>query len=196
MLGGLLLVSMACEAGPVPSPPASARASTAARPPDRGIVLGGEAVPRIVQWPPSGHADAVLRAQLDAEANLAVAQARLPVLVPSDPALLDGIRVMNGPTWTAVWSAGDGYTMALHASKMARLHPGIRPVAPRDAVRGLPGFVTRNEGIRVASWIEHGVAYDLSLECEGPDAPPCHDDVFLRELAASLRFVGPEEDER
>lgn len=196
VLGGLAFAAMACDAGPVEPLQPSTRAATAERPPDRARVLGGEPVPRVVQWPAHSELEPVLRERLSAEANGAIADAQVPVLVPSSETLLERLQIMNGPTWTAVWSAGDGTTIALHASGAARTHPGIAAVSPRDTVRGLPGFVTQNEGIWVASWIEHGVAYDLSVECDHRRAGACGDDAFVRELAASLRYVGPEEGER
>jgi hypothetical protein len=50
--------------------------------------------------------------------------------------------------------------------------------------------VTRNEGIWTASFIEHGVAYDVGIECAPVDAPPCDDQRELEALAEGLRYAG------
>jgi hypothetical protein len=79
---------------------------------------------------------------------------------------------------------------------MARVYPGVhsQPGQPslrgRHTLRGQEAWVTRNEGIWSASWIEHGVAYDLGIECAPVDAPPCHDPSELEALAEGLRYVG------
>ena len=57
-------------------------------------------------------------------------------------------------------------------------------------LRGQEAFLTRTEGIWPGSWIEHGVAYDLGIECAPVDAPPCDDERELEALAEGLRFVG------
>src|SRR5438128_9211449 len=39
------------------------------------------------------------------------------------------------------------------------------PRTPAGTLRGVPIFVTENEGIKTATWIEKGTAFALDIEC-------------------------------
>jgi hypothetical protein len=165
------------------------------RPPDRGKVRGGERMRRTVQWPADGVRDLGAYEGFDARSQAAIDAAPVPVLVPAPAVALDQRQVMHGPEWYAFWGQRGGdegttVTVTLQGSRMARVHPGVRPQAASHALRGQPAWVTRNEGIWSASFIEHGVAYDLGIECAPVDAPPCHDATELEALAEGLRYVG------
>jgi hypothetical protein len=160
------------------------------RTPSRGKTRGGERMQRTVQWPAADAKVAAAYEALDEASRAAVDQAPVPVLVPATGVELDKRRVMHGPNWAAFWGHREGVTITLHASGMARVFPGITPKAGPHTLRGREAFITRNEGIWAASWIEHGVAYDLQLECAPPDAPPCADPTTLEELAEGLVYVG------
>lgn len=198
-----LLVGLGCGAMP-PEPAGQQRAAVdedrgadlSARPPDRGKARGGERMRRTVRWPDAEARDGAAYEGFDARSRVAIDEAPVPVLVPAPAVALDERSVMRGPEWYAFWgrrAAGDAeaaVTITLQASRMARVYPGVRPQAGQHTLRGLPAFVTQNEGIWSASWIEHGVAYDLGLECAPPDAAPCHDQAELEALAEGLRYVG------
>ena len=190
------LLALACDASaPPPEPPTEPRGASAsedlsARPPDRGPVRGGETMRRMVQWPDAQRRDATTYAALDDASKAAVDAAPVPVLVPALDVALDQRRVMQGPEWAAFWGQREGVTVSLHASRMARVLPGVRPLPGPQTVREQEAFVSRNEGIWSASWIEHGVAYALELECAPPDAPPCDDETALLEIAEGLVYVG------
>lgn len=190
------LLALACDASePLPEPVAEPREASAsedltARPPDRGAVRGGEPMARVVQWPSPHSRDVQAYEALDETSRAAVDDAPVPVLVPSLDEHLDERRVMHGPRWAAFWGRREGLTVSLHASGMARVLPGVRPEPGPATVRETPGFVTRNEGIWSASWIESGVAYALELECTPLDAPPCDDESELLRMAEDLVYVG------
>lgn len=198
MVGPLL--GLACGATP-PEPTAQQRAAVgdpaddlAVRPPDRGQVRGGERMRRTVRWPEASTRDVAAYERLDAESRAAVDQAPVPVLVPALEVELDEHRVMHGPEWAAFWGQDRTevatVTITLNASRMARVIPGVRPQPGPHTLRGREAFVSRNEGIWTAAWVEHGVAYDLGLECAPVDAPPCDDQAGIEALAEGLVYVG------
>lgn len=180
-------------------PPATHEASRAEPPrpaPRRGHLIGGERVARIPQWPPVAQIDAGVRDRASAALRAAIARSPVPVLMPADPSWLAraGLYVAEDPqtfgyAFTATRDDGDGARhLSVQASRFATLLPHIGRVRGRP-VRSGEGFLSVNEGVRTASWIEHGVAYSLELECFDPEAANC-DDAALRELVAGLVYVG------
>lgn len=165
-----------------------------ARAPDRGKVRGGERMRRSVRWPAAETRDLAAYETFDSRSRAAIDAAPVPVLVPAPEVALERREVMYGPEWYAFWGQrtveGTVVTISLQASRMARVYPGVRPQPGPHTLRGQEAWVTRNEGIWNATWLEHGVAYDLGIECAPVDAPPCHDQVELEALAEGLRFAG------
>ncbi len=174
-----------------PTPRSGPRAA-----PRRGRILGGERVQRVPQWPPATQIDREALGRAPAAMVAAVARSPVPVLVPADPAWLARARlyVAADPQpygyafASALIDAGGERHLSVQASRFATLVPHIGRVRG-SAVRSGEGFFSVNEGVRTASWIEHGVAYTLDLECFDPEAPSC-DDAALRELVAGLVHVG------
>lgn len=205
----LLQGGLGCGATP-PEPTVQQRAAEdpagdlVARPPDRGKVRGGERMRRNVRWPEAETRDLAAYEAFDASSRAAIDAAPVPVLVPGPEVALDRRQVMHGPEWYAFWGRREGeteVTITVQASRMARVLPGVRPqpnhlsLRGGHTLRGQEAWVTRNEGIWTASWIEHGVAYDVGIECAPVDAPPCHDQSAIEALAEGLRYAGgrPEE---
>lgn len=162
---------------------------------------------RSVRWPAAEVRDLAAYEAFDAGSRAAIDAAPVPVLVPGPELTLDQRQVMQGPEWYAFWGRHEGVwtprgpykegstgdvtvTITVQASRMARVYPGVRPQPGPATLRGEPAFVTRNEGIWTASWLEHGVAYDLGIECAPVDAPPCDDQAELEALAEGLRYAG------
>lgn len=192
MVGLFPLLGLGCGATP-PEPTGEPRAAVddlSPRPPSRGTVRGGEMMQRTVQWPAAETRQTSAYEGLDGSSRAAVDEAPVPVLVPDDTVVLDERKVMTGPQWAAFWGQREGMTVTVHASRMARVFPGVTPKPGTHTLRGQEGFITRNEGIWAASWIEHGVAYDLGLECVPVDAPPCADASTLEAVAEGLVYVG------
>jgi hypothetical protein len=188
------VVALACAlVGCTPSagPPVRERDAAATPTPVRGKVLGGERIARAIAWPDAAEIDAEVRASLPASARAQADAAPVPLLAPLDPALALAAHVSRGSTWASLATRSDAFTITLHASGEARLVPGVRAVRLPHRVRGLPALVTFNEGAWSASWIERGVAYDLSIECARPDAPDCTADSVIA-LANSLVAIATE----
>jgi hypothetical protein len=177
----------------VASPRIHERPATAPR---RGRQIGGERVQRVPQWPPVATIDREVRGRAPAALLAAVARSPVPVLVPADPSWLvrAGLYVADDPqafgyalAATLVDADGERH-LSVMASRITTLLPHIGQVRG-TAVRSGEGFWSVNEGVRTASWIEHGVAYTLDLECFDPEAANC-DEATLRELVAGLVYVG------
>lgn len=173
-----------------PDPGAQTREPAA--PPRRGRLIAGERVQSWPVWPPASAIDHALRGRAPAAVLVEVARSPVPVLLPGDPAWLarGALYVPAGPRahgYTFASAVGERH-LSVHASRIATLLPHIEPVRGAP-VRGGHGFFSVNEGVRTASWIEHGVAYGLDLECFDPGAADC-DDATLRDLVAGLVYVG------
>lgn len=176
---------------------AAAKASAASAPLStsavRGRLIGGERVERVVQWPTSPP-DARARAGLQAATLAAIERSPVPVLTPGtggwDEPMIASPRGRKGPGFGyALSTHAGGRTLSLHGSRVATLIPGIGRHAGPERLRGTDGFITDNDGVKSATWIEHGVAYALDVECEDRRARGC-DVPALRAEVEALVYVG------
>jgi hypothetical protein len=144
-----------------------------------------------VVWPTTA-VDHDALAQLPAGSALVVARSPVPALVVNRERLLNDARVMAKARWYAVSTRGDGVTVSIHATQTAHRYPHLPVLQGPALVRGQAAFVTQNESIWSAAWIEGGVAYSLEVECDALPDPRCETDTFLLSLAAELTYVGGE----
>lgn len=163
-------------------------AAIAGSKPQRGRVLGGEKAARIVAWPEPARIDQGARASYGAELQARIDDAPVPVLAPPEA----GARAVlsSGASWYALTVHGDGYLLHTHGSGEARVHPHVRTFEPTHPMRDGAGFVTRNEEIWSASWIEHGVAYSFEVECDRRVVSWCDDEKAFMARLESLVYVG------
>ncbi len=143
-----------------------------------------------VTWPEAESLDREAQETLPSVAAKRVQEAPFPVLLPKRKNLLSVAGVSVKPTWLTASMRADGVTVVVTASTAARVVPGVPETKGNTALRQTLGFVTQNEGIWGASWIENGVAYSLEVECDAADNPRCKDDLFVKDLANELVFVG------
>lgn len=160
----------------------------------RGRLIAGERVMRVPAWPPVGAIDAGLRERMPAELRAAVDRSPVPVLVPGDATWLARTHMHSpeGPDsfgYALSVALSEGSTVSVQASRIATLLPHVGHVRGNRRIRGGDGWFSDNDGIRTASWIEHGVAYTLDLECAAPDGPACAPEVLER-LVRELVYVG------
>lgn len=199
-VAGLLL--QGCAAADEAASPVVARAATddalrSEAQPKRALVLGGERVRRVAQWPSDEAIDDDLVAMMSAQARSALDTLPLPALVSSREGFARSTTIMPGARWYATWARHEDLTVTLNASGEAKVYPHVRGgFTGNERVREREAFVTQNEGIWSVTWIENGVAYDLGLECESPTMPQCQDGAFAMELVEDLRYVGPREGAR
>lgn len=160
----------------------------------RGRLVAGERVERVPVWPARDTIDERVRWRLPEALRSTIDDSPVPVLIPGDPGwaepFLSSPRGAGRPGHGYAFSARRaGQTIAIQGSRLATLVPGIGRHDGRERLRGGHGFVSDNDGIKTATWIEHGVAYALDLECDSPDSPDCDLDAARAEVAA-LVYVG------
>ncbi|MBM4376446.1 MAG: hypothetical protein FJ095_15300 [Deltaproteobacteria bacterium] len=123
-------------------------------------------------------------------ARAEVARSPVPVLAVANAKWLASMVVTTGLHWYAT-SVRDGeLTVSIHGTRLAHVHPEIPPAEGRSRVRGKPAFVTENEGIVSASWLEDGIAYALDVECFDRADARCRSEGYALELGRKLVFVG------
>jgi hypothetical protein len=128
----------------------------------------------------------------DREIRALIARSPVPVLAPKGLRLTTPTLVVEGE-YFALTSRADGATISLQGTRAAHRYEGVDPTPGNRGLRAsgsLRGFVSVNEGIRTASWIENGVAYSLDVECNDSRDARCQSDAFLLEVVAQLAYVG------
>lgn len=173
--GGVLVALIALGCGDVSGAP-SALGEDPTRTPDP-VAVAVES-PRVAQLPQASQE--TLR------------QARLPLLLPSDRALLANAIVMAGPHFSALSAQGDGWSLSISGTDHRHeLAEELAPPAPTDQVRGAPATFTQNDGIRTVTWDEAGLAWAVDVECfDVENDPRCASDDFVRGIAEHLELVG------
>jgi hypothetical protein len=143
-----------------------------------------------VRWPAPDRLDRAALTALPKAAAHAVRVSRVPVLIPPAGELLAAPVVVARDDWTSFWARTPDITVSLMMTRLAHRYGKIPPMRGPHKVRGLPAFVTENEGIRSATWLENGVSYTLDIECASPGAPACASEAWLLSLAQQLVYVG------
>jgi hypothetical protein len=143
------------------------------------------------QWPRAAAIDPSARAALPAPAAGRLQESPVPVLVPNDARILQRSEAVVLADQYTLTSKVDDATVSIQASPAQPAGRGERSVAtPRTQVGSRAVFFTENEAIRVATWIENGVAYSAEVECAKADDPKCRDYTYLRSIVERLVFVG------
>lgn len=122
------------------------------------------------------------------DADAALAQARLPVLVPAMiPA--DAAFSVLGDTYTLRFKK-DGASLVLTGARLMRVPPPGAPKPPGspDAIR----VERTDEGLDLA-FARYGAAYQLAVACPHPQSDPlCADEKGARDIVNSLAVAVPE----
>lgn len=132
----------------------------------------------------------------DREIRALVARSPVPVLAPKDVRLETPTLMVEGEYFALtgrVERATSRATVSIQGTRAAHRYETVDPQAgTRDLARGanIRGFVTINEGIRTASWIENGTAYSVDVECSEHTDLRCQNEDFLLSVVAQLTFVG------
>jgi hypothetical protein len=183
----------AAEPGAVVLREASIDAPASPRAPlrQRGTLLGGEKVARVLAWPAEDSLVALARDRYDANVREAIARSPVPVLAPGDPfGPFERATMTVGAHWYALAVHGDGWTIHVDGSGQARNYPHIKAVERTHPMRSGDGFFTRNEGVWSATWIEHGAAYSFEVQCEGDKQAWCEDEAAVLAKLETLVYVG------
>lgn len=177
----LMLSSCGREAVPQSPQNAPAQAEPARTAPQAGTP----------QWPRADTIDTAARSTLPPAAAGRLQESPVPVLVPSDSRLLQRAEAVVMPNQYTLTAKMDDATVSIQASPAPAAGRAERTTTiPRTQVGSRAVFFTENEAIRVATWIENGVAYSAEIECAKADDPKCRDDTYLRSMVEKLVFVG------
>ncbi len=142
-----------------------------------------------VTWPEASKIDERALATLRLDSAL-IARSPVPVLAPSKLVLASPTLVVEGE-YFALSGRIDGATIALQGTRAAHRYEGMEPITGDRELRATKGFVTVNEGIRTASWMENGAAYSVDVECADlVNDARCASDDFLLSVVAQLTYVG------
>lgn len=154
--------------------------------------MGGETIQPTVTFPPATKITRPVLERLPADAKKLVRKATVPVLVPPDGVKPESIVVIVEPEFYAVSAKTEtGASISVQGTRSRVRYDDVPAAAGRTQLHeGLRGFVTENEGIHVASWVENEVAYSVDLECASPDDALCKDDEGVIQMAKQLVFVG------
>lgn len=125
----------------------------------------------------------------DTQISALLARAPIPVLAPTDRTL-QAPTLSVGREYASLTGRESGTTVHVQATRAAHAYAGLRAQPGSHELRGTKGFVSVNEGIRTASWIENEVAYSVDVECAAADDARCQDDRYLLDLVAHLVVVG------
>ena len=152
-----------------------------------------------VAWPEASKVDERVLAALvqharggdrsEREIRALVARSPVPVLVPRDLVLASPSLVVEGE-YFALTGRSSGVTISLQGTRAAHRYEGIEPVPGNRELRATKGFVSINEGIRTASWIENGAAYSVDIECSDARDPRCQSEELLLSVVTQLAYVG------
>jgi hypothetical protein len=150
----------------------------------------------VVAWPAASTIDdsalvALSRdgSKSDREVRALISRSPVPVLAPKGLLLSTPSLVVEGE-YFALSARVDGATISLQGTRAAHRYEGVEPTEGNRNVRATKGFVSTNEGIRTASWIENGVAYSVDVECSDSRDARCQSDAFLLEVVGQLAYVG------
>lgn len=172
--------------------------TSASRTDDRAptVATGSVSVRPAVAWPAASSIDDRVLESLsrdgtrtDREIRALVARSPVPVLAPKTLRLASPSLVVEGE-YFALTGRVDGATISLQGTRAAHRYEGVDPATGDRDLRGTRGFVTVNEGIRSASWIENGAAYSADIECGDARDERCKSDDFLLSVVAQLTFIG------
>ncbi len=149
-----------------------------------------------VVWPEASKVDERALAALgrqgtksEREIRALVARSPVPVLAPKELVLASPSLVVEGE-YFALTGRASGAMVSLQGTRAAHRYEGVEPVSGNRALRASKGFVSINEGIRTASWIENGAAYSVDVECESTRDARCRSDEFLLSVVNQLTYVG------
>jgi hypothetical protein len=169
-----LATCVACNAPPASGDPQTKVAvSTTVRP--------------AIAWPPASQIDRRALDELGGPDR--VAGSPVPVLVPSSVRLESATLVVEGEFYSLTGRA-NGAKITIQGTRAAKTYEHIPPAAGNRDLTRARGFVSMNEGIRTASWIENGAAYAVDVECADLEDSRCAAEGFITALVARLAYVG------
>lgn len=142
-----------------------------------------------VAWPAASTIDARALASLG-DARSQLSRSPVPVLAPPSDLELERPTVIVEGEYYVITARNRGATISIQGTRAAHRYEGVAPHPGNTSLRSGTGFVTVNEGIRSASFIENGAAYSVDVECASNQDARCTSDAFVTELTNQLVYVG------
>jgi hypothetical protein len=147
-----------------------------------------------IAWPAASTVDDTALSSLggrmsERDVRALVARSPVPLLAPKHLRLESPTLVVEGE-YFALTGRADGATISLQGTRAAHRYEGVEQVSGNRSLRGTKGFVSINEGIRTASWIENGAAYTLDVECADVRDARCQGEELLLSIVEQLAYVG------
>src|SRR5690606_32431485 len=99
------------------------------------------------------------------DARSQLARAPVPALAPSADLALERPTVIVEGEYYVITARSRGATISIQGTRAAHRYDGVSPHPGNKRLRSGTGFVTVNEGIRSASFVENGAAYSVDVEC-------------------------------
>lgn len=147
------------------------------------------AVKSAITWPSAASIDAHALEALG-EGREKLARSPVPVLAPAAGLGLERPTVVVEGEYYAITARIAGATVNVQGTRSVHRHEGVSPHPGNRSLRNGSGFVTVNEGIRSASFVENGAAYTVDVECASNTDARCASDAFVVELVEQLAYVG------
>lgn len=117
-----------------------------------------------------------------------IASSPVPVLAPRLAVTSPVLLVED--EWYVINAKANGATVHVQGTRAAHRYDSIAPIAGNRALRAGKGFVTVNENVHSASFIEGGVAYSVDVECSESTDTRCQGDDFIVSVVNDLAYVG------
>jgi len=147
-----------------------------------------------VTWPKVDAIDKYTLRSYPNEFSSIVSDTPMPVLLPKGITFSDPMLIAKGEYYAfsgrAILNGQPDANYTVHATKLAHEYPGAKLAEATVPMRGTKGYITINEGIRVASWSENGVAYSVDIECTREDDIQCSEEAHILNVVNNLAYVG------
>lgn len=124
---------------------------------------------------------------MPARSRARLADAPVPLLLPTEGELASTATVTAGPHWAAASMRGDDHTVYVQGARTWFEVPSIELDARGDELARREVLISRTHGIVTLTFERFGVGYHIDVECERPlENELCTKDDYVERLHASL----------
>ncbi len=128
--------------------------------------------------------------RLSEEAAMSVERSSVPVLLPDDDALLEGVHITVGDDWYAASMSNEDHTVLFNGTRRFHQMPGSGGKKEEVDRRPAEYSISRTHGIVTMTFEDFGVAYSVDVECKMPlENPLCTEDDYVISLVEGAGVV-------
>ena len=145
-----------------------------------------ERVVKTVDWGAASTDRSREEAGLPAALVAEMKQVTIPVLLPTDDAILGSMTLVGSPLSYGASFRATTHGVAIDGTNVAMVAPSI------EGASSAPGEqrIHRGEGSVTLTFQRYGVAYAVTVECDSPESDPhCLEDAYVRSIAQQLAPV-------